>query len=171
MNSLSNPDLQIPGWPAQRMRAMHALLQKLLKAGALCMMLAICPFVPVQAADLAWTLDQVSSGLESDRHPVISSFGVPPGQAAQVPADARITRVYAARNYAGSALLDTKLCWGSVQGPCISMQGSHLNSHAFDGLSARGPLLLVHSLRQWANDTGPLFIRGTVTVWYGDFQP
>lgn len=129
---------------------------------------AACLLPGAHAGEPAWTQDQVSSALSGSGQPAISSFQVPQDMADSVPASARITRVYAARDYSGSALVDTSLCWGSVRGPCVSLPGRHLNSHVFDGLAASGPLLLVHRLRHPQAATGPLYIRGTVTVWYAD---
>jgi flagellar protein FlhE len=83
-----------------------------------------------------------------------------------VPPRAQIIRVYAARAYAGTARVETSLCWGSPKGPCVLLSGSHLDSHAFDGRPARGPLWLVHRVLDWGVDHPPLFVRGTVIVWF-----
>lgn len=85
---------------------------------------------------------------------------------APIPSGARITRVYASRDYGGSAQVATDLCWDSGQGPCVSLQGRHLTTRAFEGRSAQAPMLLRHRVLRWGNDSPPLFVRGTVTVWY-----
>lgn len=121
------------------------------------------------AADAAWTLDRTSIGLQAVDRPVIVIFAAPARQQQAVPGPrSRITRVYASRDYEGQAQVLTQLCWGSTQGPCVPLQGRHINSDAFNGLSANGPMLLVHRVVRWVNDRPPLFVRGTVTVWYAD---
>ncbi|MFT0531729.1 hypothetical protein ACMHYJ_02700 [Castellaniella hirudinis] len=133
--------------------------------GGLCL-LGCCLAGLAQAADAAWTLDRVSTGLQALGRPVAVAYAPAPGTL--VPPTARITQVYAARDYAGRALVRTDLCWGSAQGPCVPLQGGHLNTRAFNGKPAGGPLLLVHRVEHWVTDHPPLFVRGTVTVWYAD---
>ncbi|WP_298016196.1 flagellar protein FlhE [uncultured Castellaniella sp.] len=142
----------------------HNILVRLLVLGA-----AAWPAL-APAADRAWTLDQVSPGLQAVGRAVVVPFQ--PGKMdAPLPANARITRVYAARSYDGPARVATDLCWGSAQGPCVPLQGSHVNTRAFDGRSAQGPLLLVHRVENWGPASPPLFVRGTVTVWYAAGRP
>ena len=124
----------------------------------------------VAAADQAWTRDQVSQGLQAVDRAVTVVFQ-PRKTDAPIPAGARITRVYASRSYDSPAQIETELCWGSEQGPCVPLQGSHLNTRAFEGRSAQAPLLLRHRVLRWGNGSSPVFVRGTVTVWYATGQP
>jgi flagellar protein FlhE len=122
------------------------------------------------APDRAWTQDRTSQGLQAVGRAVAVIFE-PGRDYAPIPAGARITRVYASRQYDSRAQVATDLCWGSALGPCVRMQGSHVNTRIFEGRPAQGPLLLVHRVLHWGGDTPPLFIRGTVTVWYTAARP
>lgn len=122
------------------------------------------------AVDRAWTQDRTSQGLQAVGRAVTVTFE-PGRDYASIPAGARITRVYASRRYDSRAQVATDLCWGSALGPCVRMQGSHLNTRIFEGRAAQGPMLLVHRVLHWGGDGPPLFIRGTVTVWYTAAQP
>lgn len=113
----------------------------------------------------AWTLDRVSQGLQAQGRAVTVVYEPGPLDAA-VPASARITQVYASRDYDSTAHVSTRLCWGSEQGPCVPLEGRSVETHAFDGRAARGPLLLVHRVEGWGSDHPPVFVRGTVTVWF-----
>lgn len=119
------------------------------------------------AGGRAWTRDRVSQGLQARDRPVVVLYAPGPRDpAASAPASARITRVYASRDYDSTARVSTRLCWGSEQGPCVPLEGRSIETHAFDGRAARGPLLLVHRVEGWGGDHPPLFVRGTVTVWF-----
>ena len=117
------------------------------------------------AADQAWTRDQVSQGLQAPGRAVTVLYEPAPRDAAAA-TGSRITQVYASRDYAGSARVRTQLCWGSVQGPCVNLQGRSVQTHAFDGRAATGPLLLVHEVEGWGGSHPPVFVRGTVSVWF-----
>lgn len=114
---------------------------------------------------LAWTQDRVSQGLQAQGRAVAVRYEPGPRDS-DVPASARITQVYASRDFDSSAQVDTRVCWGSERGPCVPLRGRSVETHAFDGRSAHGPLLLVHRIEGWGDDHAPLFVRGTVTVWF-----
>jgi len=116
------------------------------------------------AGDRAWTRDQVSQGLQAPGRAVIVQYEPAARDAAA--ATGRITGVYASRDYTGTARVATRLCWGSDQGPCVRVTGRSIQTHAFDGRAANGPLLLVHQVEGWGTGHPPLFVRGTVTVWF-----
>lgn len=119
----------------------------------------------VFAGELAWTQDRISTGLHPKGGEVTVSYQRtaldPP-----MPAAALVTRVYASRRYDAGVELETHLCWRSPTGPCVSFVGSQLNTDQFDGLSAQGPFILVHRVKTWAGAPSPLFVSGTVTVWF-----
>ncbi|MGB3424364.1 MAG: flagellar protein FlhE [Castellaniella sp.] len=142
-----------PGRAARGAAWAGAVLMWVLAAGA------------AQAGDQAWTRDQVSQGLQAQGRAVAVRYEPGPRSPVIAPT-ARITGVYASRDYDSTARVSTRLCWGSEQGPCVPLQGRSIETRAFDGLAARGPLLLVHRVEGWGNDHPPLFVRGTVTVWF-----
>ncbi|CAM3806496.1 Flagellar protein FlhE OS=Castellaniella defragrans OX=75697 GN=HNR28_002852 PE=4 SV=1 [Castellaniella denitrificans] len=118
-----------------------------------------------RAGDRAWTRDRVSQGLQAQGRAVAVLYE-PGARDPAVPASARITRVYASRDYDSAARISTRLCWGSERGPCVPLEGRSVETDAFDGRAARGPLLLVHRVEGWGGDHPPVFVRGTVTVWF-----
>lgn len=121
----------------------------------------------VYSGDLVWTQDRTSTGLHLRSGEVAVSYQrttlSPP-----VSTTARVTQVYAARRYSSGVDLESRLCWRSPTGPCVRFLGSQLNTNQFDGLSAQGPFILVHRVKTWAGATSPLFVSGTVTVWFAE---
>lgn len=117
------------------------------------------------AGELAWTQDRISVGMHPKGGEAVVSYEhttldppVPPG--------ALVSRVYASRRYTGGAQVETRLCWRTPTGPCVLFLGPQLNTHQFDGLPAQGPFVLVHRVGLWADAPSPLFVSGTVTVWF-----
>ena len=110
----------------------------------------------------AWTRAAVSGGLHGFNLPrtVIHA----PAEHS-VPVGARITKVYADRDYTGDAQVQTSLCWDGTA-RCVDIVGRHINTAAFNGLDAGRPMSLVHRLI--ARNTGPipLYITSNVTVWF-----
>ncbi len=135
-------------------------------AGGLAAVLALSLVTgTAQAGDKAWTQDRVSQGLQALGRAVPVSYA-PGSQPPAIPPSARITGVYASRDYDSAAHIFTQVCWGSEQGPCVPLEGRSIQTHAFDGRAARGPLLLVHRVEGWGGGHPPVFVRGTVTVWF-----
>lgn len=145
-------------------------LTRPLRQAGLCLLAALLAGPTSAAADLAWTLDRTSTGLQALGRPVVVVYAPKSKTSPQLTSNARITQIYASRDYEGLAQVSTELCWGSPKGLCVPLQGRHINTSAFSGKPANGPLLLVHRVDRWVGDHPPLFVRGTVTVWYAD-QP
>lgn len=137
---------------------------------AACTMLSLCLMLmgPATAADQAWTRDATSTGLQREGVPVAVVFAPRAGRPDRtaIPPGAVITAVYASRDYTGTAQVATDLCQDPGRGPCVSIAGRSTTTHAFDGLPASGPLWLVHRVVRWGPAHPPLFVRGTVTVWF-----
>lgn len=114
-------------------------------------------------------MSRASAGLHALRADVLVSYA-PTAADPQPEPGARVTRVHAARRYAGNARVATRLCWRSSDGPCVELRGTQIDTHAFDGLSPEGPFLLVHRALDWVNTPAPLFIPGSVTVWFSASQ-
>lgn len=119
----------------------------------------------VSAGEFAWTQDRISTGMHPTGGEAVVSYErtrldppVPPG--------ALVTRVHASRRYTGGAQVETRLCWRTPSGPCVPFSGPQLNTDQFDGLPAQGPFVLVHRVGAWAGTMPPLFVSGTVTVWF-----
>ncbi|NYT61820.1 hypothetical protein H0A66_05715 [Alcaligenaceae bacterium] len=118
------------------------------------------------AGDRSWTWDQVSGAVNYQNVEVVVRYAPGP-RAGVIPPGSKITHVYAARSYAGNAMITTSLCWNGIS-RCVPVNGASINTHAFDGLDASQPLYLVHR----ANGDkvrplpAPVFVKGSVAVWY-----
>lgn len=122
--------------------------------------------LPANAGDSTWTQDQVSGAINYQNVEVVTHYA-PGARAAAIPPGSRITHVYASRSYAGNARIETSLCWNGAS-RCVPVNGSSINTHAFDGLDASQPMYLVHKakgdkVRPLPN---PVFVKGSVAVWY-----
>lgn len=116
-----------------------------------------------QQGKQAWTATAVSSGLHSVGQPATVAYEPGPN----VAAGSVITKIYADRDYVGAAHVQSSLCWGGTR-HCVDIVGRSINTPAFNGLEARGPIYLVHRVRAWHGSHQPLYIKGNVTVWYSD---
>lgn len=121
----------------------------------------------VRAADMAWTTSRTSTGLHTLQAEVVVTYAPTAGDPRPGPG-AQVTRVHAARRYAGDAQVATRLCWRFAAGPCVELRGSQIETRAFDGLAPEGPFLLVHRALNWVRTPPPLFIPGSVTVWFSN---
>jgi flagellar protein FlhE len=122
--------------------------------------------VSALAGSTAWTSERVSGAInyaERDRVVLYAPLADRPG--GQPPRGAVVEGVQATRDFHTGPMVQTKLCWNGVQ-RCIAMTSRSLQTHAFDGLDARGPFYLVHRVSGKRPLAQPLFIKGSVTVWY-----
>lgn len=123
------------------------------------------------AGDGTWTQDQVSGAINYQNVQVVTRY-VQGAQGTAIPPGARITHVYASRSYAGNAMIATSLCWNGVS-RCVPVNGSDINTHAFDGLDASQPMYLVHVAKgdKVRPLPSPVFVKGSVAVWYAASAP
>jgi len=133
---------------------------------ACALLYALSPTEPTVAQEAvgkqAWTQALASAGLHSLEHAATVAYRPAAGS---VPAGSVITQVYADRDYAGQADVQTSLCWNGIE-RCVDIVGRSINSRAFDGLDAGQPMYLVHRVRAWRGSRPPLYVKGNVTVWY-----
>ncbi|MER1941130.1 hypothetical protein ABS755_10540 [Castellaniella sp. FW104-16D08] len=118
------------------------------------------------AGDPAWTQDRTSEALHTVGQPVSVVFKPDAAVQLNMPVNAVVTHVYAARRFDSTAQISTQLCHGLTGGSCVPLQGSHINTGRFDGQAATGPWRLVHKVLGWGNDHPPVFVRDTIIVWY-----
>ncbi len=119
------------------------------------------------AGKQAWTQASTSTGLHSLEQAATVAYRPKPNA---VPPGSVITQVYADRDYAGQAAVQTSVCWNGT-GRCVDIVGRSINSRAFNGLDATQPMYLVHRVRAWHGSRPPLYIKGNITVWYGPPAP
>jgi hypothetical protein len=119
--------------------------------------------LPVHAGQDSWSEAKTSAGISRSGHDVSVSYA--PAIGSPLAPGARIARVHASRTYQGPAQVQTKLCWNGVT-QCVSLIGSSLITHAFDGLDASKPIYLVHSVPGKTALTPPLFVKGEVIIWF-----
>src|SRR5690554_1736846 len=90
-------------------------------------------------AKQAWTQARTSPGLHRLHHDVVATYQAP----ARIPKGAVISQVYAHRDYVGQADVQTSICWKTTD-HCVDITGRSVNTRSFEGMSAEGPMLLVH---------------------------
>ncbi|MBB5213995.1 flagellar protein FlhE [Parapusillimonas granuli] len=116
------------------------------------------------AGDFAWTQEKVSPALNHAGREVAVRYA-PAGNRGPGPGPGSvITAVYAARDFQG-AQVQSKLCWNDTQ-RCVPLVGGGVRSQDFNGLDAGKPFYLVHTAQGRGPLAQPLFITGSVTVWY-----
>lgn len=149
----------------------------LLSSSLAAMTLACLP--AAWAGDFSWSRDKVSSAINHADRDVVVVYE-PPGQgakrgsrgAAVMPpgmdraVEFGIKRVYASRSYQGDTLVQTSLCWNGTQ-RCVAFTGGSLTTSAFNGLDPSKPVYLVHKAMGKGPLPSPLYIKGTVIVWFG----
>ncbi len=116
------------------------------------------------AGELSWSTSKVSSAINYQGVAVATAYAVP-GSHRAMPPGARITQVHAARAYSGDARVNTLLCWNGTE-RCVTLMGNQVNTHEFNGLAADKPFTLVHQVPGKGPMPLPLYIRGSVAVWY-----
>jgi len=84
-----------------------------------------------------------------------------------VPTPWRITGVHVRRDFNGQEPVQTKLCReGGTR--CVPLTGRQLYTRAFNGLDAREPMYLVHTVPGEGPLPQPIFIKVGITVHYGE---
>lgn len=131
------------------------------------------------AGDFSWTRDKVSTAINYADSEVVVIYEPPGrsakrggGDAAVIPpgmnraADFGIKRVYASRSYHGDAVVQTSVCWNGTQ-RCVPLMGGKVTTSAFNGLDPSRPIYLVHKAMGKGPLPTPVYIKGTVIVWFG----
>lgn len=118
-----------------------------------------------QATDFSWTASTTSPAIGQKNHTVYSRYQPNEKALERIPAGAKISQVYANRNYVGDALIRTQLCWNSNT-HCVNMDGQHLTTQAFNGLDPSKPMYLLHTVLSWGPSLPPVFVVGNVNVWF-----
>ena len=119
---------------------------------------------PVIAAEAAWTQQAVSQGIVHPGRETITRIQVPVSAQGQV-SGGRVTRVHVQVDYPAAAFMQTQACWAGT-GYCVAVHGHRLDTQAFKGQNARGPLLIVHTLLGNRPLPAPVFVKSTAIVWY-----
>jgi hypothetical protein len=128
---------------------------------AMCLLL-IGPLA--HAGEFSWSTSNISSAVNYRGVAVTTVYAVS-DMHRPMPPGVRITQVHAARSYAGDARVNTLLCWNGTE-RCVPLTGSQINTHEFNGLAANKPLTLVHQVPGKGPMPLPLYIKGSVAVWY-----
>ena len=121
-------------------------------------------FVPASAGEFSWSQDAVSPAINYAQTEMRVAFAPPTLQSASRPVV--IQSVHARVEAAGSARVDSRLCWGGT-GPCVPLERGRVTTAAFNGLDPGRPMYLVHSVLGKGALPAPVFVKGTVIVWYG----
>ncbi|TAL85896.1 MAG: hypothetical protein EPN46_03385 [Candidimonas sp.] len=116
------------------------------------------------AGDLSWTDTHASPAISVLNKRVVVAYSHTKFGTA-IPTGSTITLASANQSYAGNAVVQTLLCWNGTE-KCIPMSGSHVNTHAFDGLAAGKTMYLMHRVLSWGSSFPPLIISGNVNIWF-----
>lgn len=145
------------------MELMRTTRRLALEAAGIVALAMCCP--TVHAGDYSWTQDKVSPAINYHNVAVVTPFA--PDAASSIAPGSRITAVHAARSYKGTARVQTDLCWNGMS-RCVHVTGDSVNTHEFDGLDPGKPMYLVHKALgdQHRPLLSPVFVKGSVAVWY-----
>ncbi|NYT45085.1 flagellar protein FlhE [Pollutimonas thiosulfatoxidans] len=121
-------------------------------------------FTPASAGQFSWSQDVVSPAINYAQTEMRVAFAPPALQAASSPVV--IHSVHARVEAAGSAQVNSRLCWGDT-GPCVPLERGRVTTAAFNGLDPGRSMYLVHSVLGKGALPAPVFVKGTVIVWYG----
>jgi len=134
---------------------------------ALPVLLALAP--ASRAGSASWSATRVSPAISRGGADVAVEY-FPADASARPAGSATISRVHASTSYSSRDIVQTRLCWNGTA-RCVPLKGSAINTNAFNGLSADKPMYLVHV----AQDSGPLpapvFVQGSVIVWFTSATP
>lgn len=111
------------------------------------------------AGDFSWNADTVSPAINYAERQVVTTY------APASPPLSRVTAVHASRSYQGARIVQTALCFGTMD-RCVPMSGSQMMTHAFDGMDAAGPVYMVHVVPGKGALPTPVFVKGSVVVWF-----
>lgn len=118
------------------------------------------------AGDTAWTQEKISAAINHAGRPVMVRFAPIASRPGGDPnPGTAITAVYATREFHGGVLVHSKLCWNGTQ-RCVPIVAAGVRSKDFNGLDPSRPFYLVHTVQGRGPLAQPLFIKGSVTVWY-----
>ncbi|HCN72184.1 MAG TPA: hypothetical protein DIS96_10890 [Pusillimonas sp.] len=114
-------------------------------------------------AQQAWSIEQASPPLHTRGVPVMVAYEppepLPPGDA--------ILRVHVQREGQTRVPVQTRVCVDFQAQQCMAVNGASATTSRFYGVPANRPVYLVHTVP----GSGPLnpnvYVRGSVTVWYG----
>lgn len=138
----------------------RTLIQHAAAAGALGACLA------AQAGDIAWTQEKISPAINyAGREVTVRYAPIASRPGGSPKPGGAITAVYATRDFQGAAAVHSKLCWNGMQ-RCVPFAGAGVRSKDFNGLDPRQPFYLIHTVQGKGPLPQPLFVKGSVTVWY-----
>lgn len=132
--------------------------------GACCLVFVSVQAGAVVAAETAWTQQAVSQGMVHPGRETTTRIQAPASAQAKA-GSGRVTRVHVQVHYPSAVFMQTQACWAST-GYCVAVHGHRLDTQAFNGQNARGPLLIVHTLLGNRPLPAPVFVKSTAIVWY-----
>lgn len=113
-----------------------------------------------QAGSLSWTDERTSPAINYAEQDTVVQYGEP-GRL-----QGRITRVHASRTGSRDTSIASHLCWNTLD-HCVPLIGSAVSTNAFNGRDASRAFYLVHRVKGKGALSAPLFVKGSVIVWYG----
>lgn len=121
------------------------------------------------AGSPSWSVARVSPAINHGGADVAVEY-FPTGTSARPAGPATISRVHASISYASRSVVQTRLCWNGTA-RCVLLKGNAINTNAFNGLSADKPMYLVHVAQGGNPLPAPVFVQGSVVVWFTPAAP
>lgn len=123
---------------------------------------------PAAASGFVWSQEKISAPIGQMGLAVSSYFSPPSAGSVRGVAPelgSQITRVQVQVGHQARVPVETKLCWNDLS-LCIPVTTGGTVTNAFNGRDARGPLVLVHAVPGKGPLRQPVFVRGSVSVWF-----
>lgn len=129
--------------------------------GLLTLFAAFCS-LPVWAQS-AYTVEQVSGPIHTRGVPVVVAYTPPE----PLPADAAILRVQVQHVGQTRVPVQTRVCVDLQTNQCMAVRGASATTSRFYGVPANQPVYLVYSVPGEGQLNPNVYVRASLTVWYG----
>jgi hypothetical protein len=130
--------------------------------GALLTLFAAFCSLPVWALS-AYTVEQASAPIHTRGVPVVVAYTPPK----PLPANAAILRVQVQLVGQTRVPVQTRVCVDLQTNQCMAVRGASATTSRFYGVPANQPVYLVHSVPGDGPLSPNVYVRASVTVWYG----
>lgn len=115
---------------------------------------------------LSWTQQKNSPVLYQSGTHAVTVLSPPPSSRAQQPVlGSQVVKVHVRRHVKGAAVVQSQVCW-KTQVRCVPLVADTLETTAFNGAEAAGPVVVTHRVLGKGNLPGPVVIETGVIVWF-----
>jgi hypothetical protein len=114
-------------------------------------------------AQLAYTVEQASPPVHTRGVPVVVVYAPPK----PLPDNAAILRVHVQHMGQTRVPVQTRVCVKLKTEQCMAISGASASTSRFYGVPANQPVYLVHNVPGEGRLNPDVYVRASVTVWYG----